>query len=50
MCVCVCDNGSFIFTSIKMYLSVFWRQSERDFEKHLPSLLRQISRRWREEL
>ena len=42
--MCVCDNVSFILTSIKMFLIVFCIQSERDIEKHLSSLLMQINR------
>ena len=42
--MCVCDNVSFILTSIRMFLIVFWIQSERDIEKHLSSLLMQINR------
>lgn len=42
--MCVCDNVSFILTSSKMFLIVFWIQSERDIEKHLSSLLMQINR------
>ena len=39
MCVCVCGDVNFTFTSIKMYFIVFWIQSKMGFERHLSGLL-----------